>query len=60
MLPDGTMLRAVGFEEDEYPGICIYARSPGKPPAIICLTEYNPEKKRRAPALYRRLSESSR
>ena len=44
MLPDGTMLRAVGFEEDEYPGICIYARSPGKPPAIICLTEYNPEK----------------
>ena len=44
MLPDGTKLRAVGFEEDEYPGICIYARSPGKPPAIICLTEYNPEK----------------
>ena len=44
MLPDGTMLRAVGFEEDEYPGICIYERSPGKPPAIICLTEYNPEK----------------
>ena len=44
MLPDGTMLRAVGFEEDEYPGICIYARSPGKPPAIICLIEYNPER----------------
>ena len=44
MLPDGSLLRAVGFEEDEYPGICVYLRSPDKPPEIVCLVEYNPER----------------
>ena len=43
-LPDGSLLRAVGFEEDTYPGVCVYVRSPGKPREIVSLIEYNPEK----------------
>ena len=44
MLPDGTLLKAVGFEEDLYPSICVYARRPGKPDEIVSLIEYNPER----------------
>ena len=44
MLPDGTLLKAVGFEEDLYPGVCVYARSPGKPNEIVSLIEYNPDR----------------
>lgn len=44
MLPDGTLLKAVGFEEDTYPGVNVYAHSPGKPEEIVCLIEYNPER----------------
>lgn len=43
-LPDGSLLRAVGFEEDTYPGVCIYVRSPGKPREIVSLIEYNPDR----------------
>ena len=44
ILPDGTLLKAVGFEEDIYPGVCVYARRPGKPNEIVSLIEYNPER----------------
>ena len=44
MLPDGSLLRAVGFEEDEYPGINIYRISPGGSNKLICFAEYNPGK----------------
>lgn len=44
MLPDGSLLRAVGFEEDEYPGINIYRIRPGGDAKLICFAEYNPSK----------------
>lgn len=44
MLPDGTLLRAVGFEEDEYPGINIYRITAGGDAKLICFAEYNPGK----------------
>lgn len=44
LLPDGTLLRAVGFEKDEYPGINIYAIRPGEDPALVCFAEFNPNK----------------
>ena len=44
LLPDGTLLRAVGFEQDEYPGINIYAIAQGEAPALVCFAEFNPNK----------------
>ena len=44
MLPDGTLLRAVGYEEDEYPGINIYRCLPSGDNQLICFAEYNPGK----------------
>ena len=44
LLPDGTLLRAVGFEADKYPGINIYAIRPSEDPALVCFAEFNPNK----------------
>lgn len=44
VLPDGSLLRAVGFEEDEYPGINVYRIASDGDKKLICFAEYNPGK----------------
>lgn len=43
-LPDGNILWAVAFQQDDYPGINIYLEQPLDFPELICFAEYNPER----------------
>lgn len=44
-LPDGTCLRAVGYEKDDYPSVNIYwDNGVNQPSDAICFVEYNPDK----------------
>lgn len=44
-LPDGTCLRAVGYEKDDYPSVNIYwDNGINQPSDAICFVEYNPDK----------------
>lgn len=44
-LPDGTFLRAVAYQQDDYPSINIYWDSyREESPELICSAEYNPER----------------
>lgn len=44
-LPDGTALRAVAYQQDDYPAINIYWDSRrDESPELICFAEYNPER----------------
>lgn len=43
-LPDGTFLRAVAYQQGDYPAINIYwDSSREESPERICFAEYNPE-----------------
>lgn len=44
-LPDGTLLRAVAYDDGSYPGINLYwdTNSP-ETDALICFAEYNPDR----------------
>lgn len=44
-LPDNTSLRAVAYQQKDYPSINIYWDSDGEEsPELICFAEYNPER----------------
>lgn len=44
-LPDGTWLRVVGFQTDDYPAVNIYwDNGVNAPTDTLCFVEYNPEK----------------
>lgn len=43
-LPDGTLLRAAAFEDENFPAINIYAIHPDKPCELLCFAEYNSER----------------
>ena len=44
-LPDGTALRAVAYQQKDYPSINIYWDSEREEsPELICFAEYNPER----------------
>lgn len=44
-LPDGTSLRAVAYQQEDYPSINIYWDSEREEsPELICFAEYNPER----------------
>ncbi len=45
-LPDGTYLRAVAIDDENFPAINIHwDRGSGEPSGAICFAEYNPERK---------------
>ena len=43
-LPDGTTLRAVAIDDENFPAINIHLLSQGKGSEHICFVEYNPER----------------
>lgn len=44
-LPDGTLLRTVGFPTDDYPAVNIYwDNGVNSPTDTLCFVEFNPEK----------------
>ena len=43
-LPDGNLLTAVAFKQDDYPSINIYVSIGEETPELICFAEYNTER----------------
>lgn len=43
-LPDGSLLTAVAYSQEEYPGINLYLHKPGNPEELICFVEFNRDK----------------
>ena len=43
-LPDNSVLTAVAFQQDDYPGINIYLEQQEEVPQLACFVEYNPER----------------
>ena len=44
LLPNGCVLTAVAFQQDDYPSINIYLSRQNEFPELICFAEYNPER----------------
>lgn len=43
-LPDGQKLKAVAFQQDDYPSINLYLCNDSEEPELICFAEFSPER----------------